>query len=95
MPSMSMVKKLTAKPQNCTEFQLHKSQLPLAQGFPKGKVVDFTEHKLLLLIRQTKDNDRKLLLLDLLTQYRAGKVAVAWDSGYKPVYVTVTRETTK
>jgi len=95
MSSMSMVKKLASKPLNCTEFQLHKSQLPLPQGFSSTRLLDFTEYKLLGLIRQSRDNDRKYALLNLLADYKAGKVAIAWENGSKPVYVQVTRETFK
>lgn len=88
---MSMVKKLSAKPPGSTEFQLHVNQLPLPQGFPKNKLLDFTEYKLLGLLRVARDNDRKLALLDLLTKYRKGEVAVGWEGGSKPVYINVIR----
>ncbi len=91
--AMSMVKKLAVKPLGSTEFQLHKSQLTLPQGFPKSKILDFTEYKLLRLVRQARDQDRKLALLDLLAKYRKGDVAIGWESGSKPVYTSVTRDT--
>ena len=89
---MSMVKKLSVKPLGSTEFQLHTSQLSLSQGFPRNRLLDFTEHKLLKLIRSARDQDRKLALLDLLAKYRKGEVAVGWEGGSKPVYTPVTRE---
>lgn len=88
-----MVKKLATIPPGTTQFQLHKSQLQISHGFPKAIILDFTEHKLLALVRQSRDNERKLLLLDLLAKYRAGTVAVAWENGNKPVYISVTKST--
>lgn len=91
--TMSMVKKLLARPVGCTEFQLHKSQIPLPQFFPHNKLVDFSEFKLLGLIRAARDQERKLALLDLLAKYRKGDVAIGWESGSKPVYTNVTKDT--
>ena len=84
-------KRLAEKPLNSTEFALYKAFLSLATGFPRSKLLDFSEHKLVKLIKHCRDNDRKLMLIKLLGDYKLGKVAIAWESGDKPLYINVTK----
>lgn len=91
MTNMSMVKRLAQKPQNCTEFGLHKSQVPGTTD----KVIDFSEYKLQLMIKQTTDSERKVALLGLLADYRMGKIALAWEAGFRPIFVPITKDTSR
>jgi hypothetical protein len=72
----------------CTEFQLHKSQLPTSL---RRNLLDYTEFRLRLYISQVKDEQQRLSLTEVLTSYKKGLVAVAWKSG-KPVWLKVTRD---
>ena len=91
MNKTSMAKKLTSRPNGCTEFQLHKNVLQLSVNFTRATLIDFTEHKLRRMIKTTHDDDRRRALLELLADYQSGKVAVAW-SGSNPVYVNISKE---
>jgi hypothetical protein len=82
-------KEAAAKPGETTEFQLHKSQQAIFGGILKY-VVDFTERKLSKCIEQTNDESQKTMLSNLLKEYVAGKVAVAWRRG-RPVWIKVTK----
>lgn len=73
----------------CTEFQLHKSQLPVTS---RRNLFDYTEFRLRLYITQVKDEQQKISLENVLASYLKGHVAVAWRSG-KPVWISVTKET--
>jgi hypothetical protein len=72
----------------CTEFQLHCSQSPLT--FVRG-VFDYSEFRLLKYIEQVADEQQKFTLKNVLKDYRAGKVAIAWKAG-RPVWIKVTKE---
>jgi hypothetical protein len=76
--------------EECTEFQLHMTQLPSYDKL-KGKLVDFTEQKLLRYLDVVVDEQQIMALQDLIARYRRGLVAVGWRKG-KPVYVDATRE---
>lgn len=84
-------KKQGKRPSSCTEFQLHKSMLQLSEGTNRSRILDFTECKLRMFAKSTLDQDRKKALLNLLSDYKAGKVAVAWN-GSEPVYVTISKD---
>lgn len=71
-----------------TDFQLHKSQLPVDTS--KRNVFDYTVHRLRLYIQQVKDENQKITLAQVLEDYKKGKVAVAWKAG-KPVWLSVTK----
>lgn len=74
----------------CTAFVLHKSQ---QTNLPDvlSKIIDYTEHKLIRFAESTKDPQQKLALMALISDYRTGKVAVAFRKG-SPVYMKVTKE---
>ena len=72
----------------CTDFQLHKSQIP---GSDKRNLFDYTEFRLKKYITQVSDEQQKTTLTEILEQYRKGRVAVAWKAG-KPVWITITKE---
>ena len=76
--------------EDCTEFQLHKSQMPEFDSL-RGKIADFTEHRLTRYVKGIEDLQQRVVLLDLLSRYRKGFVAVAWKRG-RPVYVIITKE---
>jgi DNA topoisomerase IB len=72
---------------SCTEFQLHKSQNAAASY---RHILDYTSHRLLRYIDETTDDQQKSTLQNLLHDYRAGKIAIAWKSG-KPIWMNVTK----
>jgi len=72
----------------CTDFQLHKSQIPSSD---KRNLFDYTEFRLSRYISQVRDEQQKSTLEDILLKYARGLVAVAWKGG-KPVWITVTKE---
>lgn len=72
----------------CTDFQLHKSQIPTSD---KRNLFDYTEFRLGRYIAQVRDEQQKTTLEDILLKYSKGLVAVAWKGG-KPVWITVTKE---
>jgi hypothetical protein len=74
----------------CTEFQFHKSQISLPLN--KRNLFDYTEFRLKLYISQIVDEQQKMTLMNVLTAYKKGQVAIAWKSG-KPVWIAVTKET--
>jgi len=71
----------------CTEFQLHKSQM---SSVDSRRVIDYTSHRLMRYIEATTDEQQRQTLQNLLQDYKAGKVAIAWKSG-KPVWMQVTK----
>ena len=71
----------------CTDFQLHKSQLPSSD---KRNLFDYTEFRLKLYISQVTDDQQKTTLTDVLALYKKGQVAVAWKNG-KPIWLNVTK----
>ena len=73
---------------SCTEYQLHKSQLPRAD---KRNLFDYTEFRLRLYISSVTDETQRITLKDILASYKKGWVAIAWRSG-KPIWLKVTRE---
>jgi hypothetical protein len=73
--------------EGCTDFQLHKSQLPVAV---LRSVFDYTSYRLMKFIEVTSDEQQKETLRSVLKQYREGVVAVAWKSG-RPVWIPVTK----
>ena len=72
----------------CTDFQLHKSQIPNAD---RRNLFDYTEFRLKKYIELLTDDQQKTTLTDILDKYRKGRVAVAWKGG-KPVWIAVTKE---
>lgn len=72
----------------CTDFQLHKSQILGSSG---RNLFDYTEFRLNKYIQHITDEQQKLALTDILTQYKKGLVAVAWKSG-RPIWITITKE---
>lgn len=74
----------------CTDFVLHKSQQTIFSGLQQ-KIVDYTEHRLLRYANTVRDPQQKLVLMAMLSDYRDGKIAVAWKRG-QPLYVRVTRD---
>ncbi len=77
--------------ENCTSFQLHKSQQTIFNGVG-NRVIDYTEHRLIKYADKVKDAQQKMVLMAMIVDYRAGNVAVAWKRG-NPIYVRVTKDT--
>lgn len=73
--------------EHCTEFQMHKSQ----QTGNSRKIIDFSEHKLRLYIKDILDEQQRVTLKGILSDYKAGKVAIAWKAG-RPVWLSITRD---
>jgi hypothetical protein len=73
----------------CTEFTLHVSQRTEFAG-SKGKLVDYSEHRLRRYIKTIDDKQQVMLLKAMLVDYLTGQIAVAWRRG-QPVYVKVTK----
>ena len=71
-----------------TEFQLHKSQLPITN---LKKVLDYTEHRLRIFFKKILDPQQRETLADVINKYCKGEVAIAWKSG-KPVWINVTKD---
>lgn len=74
-------------PKNRTDFQLYVNWK--VTKFPN--IVDFTERRLLKLVRGTKDASLKSKLLELLTGYRQSKIAIAWQEG-EPAWTSVQKD---
>jgi len=76
---------MPGRPEKCTEFQLHAG--------PKAarNIIDFTEKKLMQYAARTKDPQQRLVLQNLIEDYRNGLVAVAWRRG-QPVPLRVTKD---
>ena len=74
--------------ENCTEFQLHKSQSQLTAH---KNVFDYSYFRLIQYIQQVTDEQQKQTLKDICVQYKAGMVAIAWKSG-RPVWLKVTKD---
>lgn len=72
----------------CTDFQMHKSQIPTSD---RRNLFDYTEFRLSRYILQLTDDQQLTTLTDILTKYRKGLVAIAWKSG-KPVWISITKE---
>ncbi len=73
----------------CTSYCLHKSQQTFLEG-AGSKVIDYTEHKLRRFADSVKDEQQKRVIRELIIEYVAGLVAVAWSRG-KPTYIRVTK----
>lgn len=71
-----------------TEFQLHKSLLPVANT---KRIIDYTERRLCLFVKRISDPQQRETLINLLDKYCKGEVAVAWKAG-KPVWINVTKD---
>jgi len=71
-----------------TEFQLHKSQLPISST---KRIIDYTERRLFLFVKRIADPQQRETLITLLDKYCKGEVAVAWKAG-KPVWINVTKD---
>ena len=71
-----------------TEFQLHKSLLPVSNI---KKIIDYTERRLHLFVKRIADPQQRETLINLLDKYCRGEVAVAWKAG-KPVWINVTKD---
>ncbi len=74
---------------NCTEFCLHKSQQTMMSD-TQSNVYDYTEYRLRRYAAIIVDEQQKSVIRNLLVEYVAGLVAVAWNKG-KPQYIRVTR----
>lgn len=66
-----------------TEFQTYAS-------FSSENVVDMTERRLMKLAISLKDPVKKLSANTLLSDYRAGKIAIAWQEG-QPLFTRITK----
>jgi len=73
----------------CTEFTLHVSQRTEFAG-SRGKLIDYSEHRLRRYIKTIDDKQQVMLLKAMLVDYLTGQIAVAWRRG-QPVYVKVTK----
>lgn len=71
-----------------TEFQMHKSQLTVSNV---KKVLDYTEHRLRAFVQKISDSQQRETILNVITKYCKGEVAVAWKAG-KPVWINVTKD---
>lgn len=71
--------------EHITGFQLYLGSL---KSFSSIKTYDFSENKLKRLI---KENQGNFMLVELLTNYLAGKVAVGWRNG-NPVFIKVIKD---
>lgn len=75
----------------CTPFVLHiKHRLP--QDHNANKYEDLCEHKLRVMIKNTKDLQQGLILSVMLHDYLKAGIACAMWRGM-PVYISVIRET--
>ena len=83
-------KNTTIKPGESTDFQLHKSQQSLFNGILQ-KVSDYSEKRLARLIENTTEKKKKETLQNLLSDYVAGRVAIAWHRGH-PIWIKVTKD---
>ena len=81
---------IVINPHKQTEFQLHKSQHSVFNGL-QHKIIDYTEHRLIKQAAGTTDPQQKLMLMALISDYRGGKIAIAWKSGL-PIDIRVTKE---
>lgn len=52
------------------------------------KVIDFTEVRLLYLIKTATEQRKRIQYAALLADYKAGKIVVAWKSG-QPVFALI------
>lgn len=87
--SIPKTKNKLITPGGCTEFQLHKSQRTIFNGFLK-KIFDYSEYRLIKCINTTLDAQQKLIFVALLSDYISGNVAIAWKCG-QPTWVRVTK----
>lgn len=77
-------KRLDVKPVNSTEFQTHKNHMKIDDS---NHIIDFTEFKLLKMIKESiNDKDKKTALLSLMSKYKDGKIIIAWRAGEWPIY---------
>lgn len=72
---------------NQTEYQVYS----LWTNHDTSKIIDWTEHKLKKILLNVFDFQQKIVLSKLLTDYKAGKIAIAWKSS-KPVYIKVIKD---
>jgi len=91
------VKMATRNPTNakiddglCTDYVLHKSQQTIFNGI-QGKIIDYTEHRLLRYLSTVKDPQQRLVLTAILHDYCLGHIAIAWKRG-SPTYLRVTKQ---
>lgn len=56
-----------------------------------SNILDFTEHKLLMLSRAEKNGYTKTKLLELLAAYKNNEIAVAWQ-GNEPLWTRINKE---
>ncbi len=73
-----------------TDFVLHKSQQSIFSGIQK-KIIDYTEHRLIWYAGSIKDPQQKLVLMAVISDYRAGMIAVSWRNG-TPCYLRVVKD---
>lgn len=71
-----------------TCYQLHTSIL---SEEVLANVIDYTEKKLVRKIEETRDAQKKLLLVAMLKDYTEGQIAVSWKRGV-PHYTKITQD---
>lgn len=72
-----------------TEYQLHKSQRSAFKTL--SNVIDYSEHKLLNYIKMVTDVQQKQILTELVSKYKKGNVAIAWQQG-RPIWIPITKD---
>lgn len=77
----------SATTKNRTEFQLYVDWKIIKQP----NVVDFTEFKLMQLASKARDMSIKTKLTELIEDYRASRIAVAW-TGTSPSWLNVIKD---
>lgn len=75
------------KPGECTSFQFHKTQQTIYSGI-LDDILDFTEFKLSRYIEGINEPEEIERLNSLLSDYKQGKVAIAWSKGV-PVSINI------
>ena len=88
--SIKLPKNARVKPGESTDFQLHKSQQTIYSGSVRT-IVDFTEYRLKRYIKSVTDDQQKLTLKQLLSDYIAGRVAIAWKRG-QPIWIKISKD---
>lgn len=73
-----------------TEFHVHVNQQSMFDG-QRHKVFDYSEYRLLVLIDKAMLPIRRDELVEILNEYKNGRVAISWCEG-EPLYVRVKSE---
>jgi hypothetical protein len=82
--------KMATKHGECTDFQMHKSQMTIFDSKLSKRIYDYSEHRLTRHIEKVLDSQQKLILIALLHDYVCGDVAIAWKRG-QPIWIKVTK----